>query len=181
MLWVRSLLMRMTVATGAIGLAWCGIQAAQQDRMVGSANAIDLAGYARFKVLRIWLPRSLDEIARGPTSYALTHTHSEFQRFLAARNQKDLWYALTARAYQRNGEYSDCTYVRYPYKESLYFLELLEVLAVAAGNSSPSGMAEFQESSVTVMPDEMLECDSRQVMCAFVRDLSAPTDRTTAR
>ena len=149
--------------------------------MLGPADTIDVAAYVRFKVLRIGLPRSLDELARGPTAYALTQAHSEFRRFLAARNQKDLWYAITTRAYQRNGEYSDCTYVRFPYKESLYFPELLEVLAVAAGNPSPSGMAEFQDASVTVMPDKMLAPASRQVMCGFLRDLAALTDPTTAR
>jgi hypothetical protein len=179
-LWVSSRFMEIAVAAGVIGLAWIGIHAPRQDRMLGSADARNVTGFVRFKVLRIWLPRSLDELAKAQTSSAVTQTHAKFQRFLATRNQKHLWYAITTRCYQGDGEFIDCTYIRHAYRETSYFEELLEVLAAAGGNPSPGGLTEFSEVSVAVMPDEILERDSQQAMCELLGDRSALTDHRFA-
>jgi len=176
------LFMQVSVVAAMIGLAWCGTHFAREDRMTGSADALDVSGIVRFEVLHLWLPRSLYELAKDANSLAVTRTHADFQRFLATRNQKDLWYAFTTRGFKHSGEISDCTYVRHPYRESLYFQELLEVLAVAAGHDSPSGMTEFSDATLTVVPDDFLERAPREAMRAllgdsFARAESASRDR----
>jgi hypothetical protein len=118
----------------------------------------------RTELLHLWLPRTLIELAQGQTGPSPMHTHQGLQGILEARRQRDLWYALTFRAHQVNGEFVDVTFIRWPYSDSGRFAELIDVMAVAAGEPPVDPAFGSANPTVSVLPDHLLNCEPRDVM-----------------
>jgi hypothetical protein len=110
----------------------------------------------RLEVLRLWLPEALIWLAKRQSLSAVIRDHEDLQQFLELQNVEDPCYALTIRAHQASGEFADITFIRHPYDEPHHFLELIDVLATAAGNPPPYTdpfKADFSTAAVQVVPE----------------------------
>jgi len=89
------------------------------------------------------------------------------QRLLDLDHQDDLWYALSIRGHQANGGFADITFIRRPYTDSECFPELLNVLAMAAGNPPDYPTVDFlnfSTASVHVMPTDLWKRGPREAI-----------------
>ena len=112
------------------------------------------------------VPQTLIELAKRQTLPSRIRTHEGLQRTLECLRQRDVWYALTVRAHKVNGERVDLTTIRWPYRDSRYFPELLDVLALAAGEPPSDPTPGFSNVSISVLPDDWLTREPREVMHA---------------
>jgi hypothetical protein len=71
-------------------------------------------------------------------------------------------------AYEANGEFSDVTCIRRPYDDSLYFPEVLAILATVAGNPPHEPNSDFSRASVHIVADEFLNGEPREVMAELL-------------
>jgi hypothetical protein len=122
----------------------------------------------RSEVLCIWLPQTLTELAKRQAQSRFVRTHEELQRFLDLKHQQTLWYALSMRAYDANGEFSDVTCIRRPYDDSLYFPEVVAILATVAGTPPHEPNSDFSRASVHIIADEFLNGEPREVMAELL-------------
>jgi hypothetical protein len=160
----RKLLTMIVIGGGSLGLTLFACHLARQDRAPEPANHPGSGIIVRSEVLRLWLPQTLIELAKRQTLPSRIRTHEELQRTLECLCQRDVWYALTARAHKVNGERVDLTTIRWPYRDSRYFPELLDVLALAAGEPPSDPTPGFSDVSISVLPDDSLKRAPREVM-----------------
>jgi hypothetical protein len=130
----------------------------------------------RSELLRLWLPRTLAELAKRQAQSPFVRTRDDLQQFLDLQHQQDLWYALTIRAYEVNGIFSDVTYIRKA-GDSLYFRELLDILATAAGNPPYSPTSDLSRASVHVIADQFMKGEPREVMAELLAYPAPTADR----
>ena len=128
----------------------------------------------RSELLRLWLPQTLTELAKRQSQFRVVRTHEELQRFLELQDRKDLWYALTMRGHQVNGDFVDITFIRWPYDDPLHFPELLEILATAAGNPPRDPDADFSTASVHIIANDSLNREPREVIAELLGHPSEP-------
>jgi hypothetical protein len=161
---VQKLLLICAIGGGSLALTHVALQSAHRDRKFKPGNDADGGIITRTELLQLWLPGTLIDLAQHQTGPSCMRTHQELQRILDGRQQRNLWYALTFRAYQVNGRFEDLTFIRWPYIDSARFPELLDILGVAAGE--PPSDANFGSSTptVSVLPDRLLNHDPREVM-----------------
>ena len=160
----RKLLTLIVIGGGSLELALFASHLAHQDREPEPDNHPGSGIIVRSEVLRLWLPQTLIELAKRQTSPSRIRTHEELQRTLECLRQREVWYALTARAHQVNGERVDLTTIRWPYHDSRYFPELLDVLALAAREPPSDPTPGFSNVSISVLPDDSLKREPRDVM-----------------
>jgi hypothetical protein len=160
----RKLLTLIVIGGGSLGLTIFACQLARQDRVPELENHPGSGIIVRSEVLRLWLPQTLIELAKRQTQPSRIRTHEELLRTLECLRQRDVWYALTARAHKVNGELVDLTTIRWPYRDSRYFPELLDVLALATGEPPSDPTPGFWNVSVSVLPDDSLTREPREVM-----------------
>jgi len=176
-LWGEKVLMGTLVVAALIGLAGLSSRVVRPDRQDEDNNRPDGGIIVRSEVLRLWLPEPLIVLAKRQSWAPVLRDHGELQRFLELDHQEDLWHALTIRGHQANGGFADITFIRRPYTDSQCFPELLNVLAVAAGNAPHSPTVDFLDfstASVHVMPSELWKRDPREAIAdlEFRRSLS---------
>jgi hypothetical protein len=160
----RKLFTLIVIGGGSLGLTLFASHLARQDRVPEPDNHPGSGIIVRSEVLRLWLPQTLIELAKRQTLPSRIRTHEELQRTLECLCQRDVWYALTARAHKVNGERVDLTTIRWPYRDSRYFPELLDVLALAAGEPPSDPTPGFSDVSISVLPDDSLKREPREVM-----------------
>ena len=78
------------------------------------------------------------ELANGATPVPEISIHQELQHVLARQNQRNLWYAVTIRGHQVNGEFIDLTIIRKPYDDPNGIPEMVQILDAVAGNPPPT-------------------------------------------
>jgi hypothetical protein len=132
-------------------------------------------GVVRSEVRRIWLPRTLIELMQRHSQSRLPETHTELCQVLKHEKLENVWYALTMRAHHAGGGLSDLTVVRRPYSESLYFAELLAVLATTAGHPPTFRDSDFSQATVQVLSDEISNRAPQEAMAELL-DQRRPTD-----
>ena len=128
----------------------------------------------RSEVIRLYLPRTLIELANHQTQQPPLQTHEELRRSLEARHHRDLWYALTVRGFQVNGEFADTTFIRRPYAEPDRFAEFLEIMAAATVSPLDLGK-NLSSATVHLIPDELSERDPREVITELIGQSPPPT------
>ena len=121
----------------------------------------------RSEVLCLWLPEPLHELAKRPSQSPVPRSHEEFQRFLERDHQEDLWYALTIRGHQANGDFADLTFIRHPYTDSQHFQELLALVDTMAGNPPRHPTTDLSTASVHVIQRESWRREPRDVLAGL--------------
>ena len=159
-----TLVIWLVTGAGLTALATVAYDVARLDQAQEASGQPGGGIIIRSEVLRVWLPQSLIDLAKRQTQPSMIRTLEELQRILEDRNQRDVWYALTSRGHQASGEFIDLTVIRWPYRDSRYFPELLDVLAVASGHPASEPGADFSDVSISVLPDDVLEREPRDVM-----------------
>jgi hypothetical protein len=136
---------------------------ARQDQLAGSDNEPGDGIIVRSEVIRLYLPRKMIELANRPTQQTPLRTHDDLRRRLEIEHHRDLWYALTARGLQVNGEFVDLTFIRRPFDEPDRFPEFREILAAVTGNP-PDLWMNLSSARVQLIPDELSGRDPREVI-----------------
>jgi len=168
-------------AAGVIGLARLAVHVTRQDQELETANRPGAGIIVRSELIQIWLPQTLTELAQGQPRFRVVRTHDELQRFLELEDREDLWYALTTRGFQVNGEFVDITLIRRPYDDALHFGELPDILAMAAGNRPRHADADISIASVQIIAQELLNCEPRAVMAELVAQCHQAPDSRRCR
>jgi hypothetical protein len=118
----------------------------------------------RSEVRHIWLPETLIELKQRGSPPRFPETHAELCRVLKLEKLESVWYALTMRGHHAGGGFSDVTVVRRPYDESLYFAELLGVVATAAGDLPNDPESDFSTATIQVIAREASKRAPLEVM-----------------
>jgi hypothetical protein len=165
-IWGSKIFMVLVFAAGAMGLTYFASVMSKKDQNLADGDQGGAGIIVRLELLHIWLPPALIELVEREPSSGAIRTHEELKRFLDHLGRQNLWYALTARGHQANGELVDLPFVRQPYKEHVLFPEFLKILAMAAENSTD----EFSSASVHVLTEEIARCEIRDVMAELKRN-----------
>ncbi len=171
--WGEQLLMLIVVLVVAI--AWISIGKTLPGRGLepdeGPGSGIDI----RVEVVDIWLPVTLIDLARKPSASCVPQSHQELRTLLERSGQQNLWFALSTRHYQINGGVAVITYIRRPCFEPENFRELLNVLAIEAGNPLLDLSLFDSGCSVHILPKEMEEREPREVVDQLVGPQYSPS------
>jgi hypothetical protein len=155
------------IGVGSIGLAFFASNMARQDRLAGFDDEPGSGIMIRSEVIRLYLPRTIIELAKRQTQQPALRTHDDLRRNLELQHQQNLWYALTVRGLQVNGELVDLTFIRRPYSDPARFAEFLDVLAAVTGNP-PDLWRNLSSAGVTFIPDELSVREPREVMSELI-------------
>ena len=160
---------------GSIGLTFFASSLARQDQLAGSDNEPGDGIIVRSEVIRLCLPRTLIELAKRQTQQPPIRTHEDLRRRLEVQHHRDLWYAVTVRGLQVNGEFVDLTFIRTPYTEPARFAEFLEVLAAVTGNP-PDLWRNLSSATVHLIPETLSERDPREVISELIGQHQWPAE-----
>ncbi len=160
--------MGIVIAVALAGLTGLASQVTRQDQELELASSPGSGIVVRSDVLGIWLPYSIFELANGATPVPEISTHEELQHVLERQKQKNLWYALTIRGHQVNGEFVDLTIVRRPYDDPHGIAEMVQVLDAVAGNPPRTPARDFSTASVHIIPDDSLNREPREVIAELL-------------
>jgi hypothetical protein len=174
-----NILTMIVIIAAVMALTLFATHVTRQPQECEPADAISAAIIVRSELLRLWLPRTLAELAKRQAQSPIVRTHDDLQQFLDLQHQQDLWYALSIRAYQANGIFSDVTYIRKA-DDSEYFRELVEILAAAAGNPPYYPTMDLSRASVHVIADEFLKREPREVMAELLGQPAPTADRESS-
>lgn len=169
--------MGFVVVAGAVGLTRLAAHVSRSDPIVDAADSADGSAFDRVDVLRIWLPRTLTELARHPSRRQVMRSHENFRRFLEERHEENLWYAYIDRVYQRSGNHCDCAYVKHPYSDPFAFPELCYLLNGVAEDPPTFEAPSFANVTCSIIPDECLNQDGRVAVSRLFDDLYGQSDR----
>jgi hypothetical protein len=167
-IWASRIFMVLVLAAGGMALTDFASHVDKKDQNLADADQAGAGIIVRSEMLHIWLPPTFLEWATCHASSEVMRTHEDLRRFLEIRGKEKLWYAMTTRAHQTNGEFVDLPFVRQPYNEPTLFPQFLAILAVATENSSDEATDELSSTSVHVLPEES-KCESRDVMAELQR------------
>ena len=159
--------MTIIFVAAVLGLICFADLVTRQGPELAPADRSGLGIIVRSEVLRLWMPEAT-EMAICQLQRPALQTHKELKRFLELHDQKGLWYALTARAYQANGHCVDLTFVRQPYKDSAHFPEFLAILAAADSRPPCNRTVEFSRVSVHVIAGDLSKREPREVMAELL-------------
>jgi hypothetical protein len=167
-IWGGNVVMAIAVVTAGVGLTRFGSHVAQQADKLEPVEAGGAGVIVRSEVLCLWLPPALSESAKRESQSGVSRTHEDLRRFLDAQHQQDLWYALTMRGFQVNGDFTDLTIIRRPYDDRAHLPALLDILATAAGERPREPAGEFANATVRVIPKELLKLEPRQAVAELL-------------
>jgi hypothetical protein len=153
--WGGNVRMKVALAAAGIGLAQLDSCTIQPDQQLDSSNRPGEGSIVRSEVLRLWSPGTLISLADRQARSPVVRDHGGLRRFLEAQNEEGLWYALTMRGHQVNGDFADITFIRRPYEEHQHFPEFLAVLAAVAGNPPDHSIAGFSTATIQVLSEEI--------------------------
>ena len=163
-------------AAGMFGLTCLPLPADREGQALESAHNLGSGIIVRSELLELWLPETLTKLAQRPSQALGLRSHEELQRYLEAEGRKDVWYALTTRAHQVNGDFVDITVIRWPYSEPLQFAELREILARAGGDPANDSDAGGPPAAVRILQQDELVREPRQVMAELLGHRSSAAD-----
>ena len=166
--WGSALLMMMVLGGGVIGLIGLSVHIARQDTEIEPTHHSGAGMIVRSEPVHLWLPRTLTELAQRQSRSGVILSHEDLRRFLEVEGRRDLWYAMTARAYQVNGDATDITIIRWPYDDATHLPELLEILATVGGNPPHRPDADFSKATVHMIGPESQKCEPREVMAEML-------------
>jgi hypothetical protein len=173
--------MVLVFAAGAIGLTCFASQVSNQDQKLAAANQLSSGINVRSEVLDIWLPAALIELAKSESPTRVIRTHENLMRFLERCGQKNVWYAMTLRLHQADGDFVDIAFIRQPYRQLCLFSEFLVILAVAAGDSPDKPPDEFSTTFVHLLPESLLKRDPRDAIADLLADPAPPLNAENIR
>ena len=104
-IWRGNAFMTIVIVAAVVGFSRFGSDANRQAQKLEPADRAGAHVFVRSEVLRVWLPRTLTELARRESQSRSIRSHEELRRILELQHQQDLWYALTMRAHQADGEF----------------------------------------------------------------------------
>jgi hypothetical protein len=162
------------IVAAMIVLTHLGSHASRPDRGPEADNQPDGGIVVRSELRQIWLPVTLTELAEQQSRAPVVRDHAGLKRLLEVRDQRDLWYALTARAHQVNGGFADITVIRRPYHDPEYFPELLAVLATAAGDPPRDSDTDFSTASIHIIAEELARREPRGAIVELLDDPPPP-------
>jgi hypothetical protein len=165
------LILGIVVVAGVFGLIRFAGHIAQQDQAHSSADSLAFVSVDHYEVVRIWVPAPLVELARSPARSVVTRSHADLRRFLENSHEQALWYAFTNRMYQRDGSYSDCTYLRHPYDDPVLLPELAHLLAGVHNRPPEWEIGVYAHTSFGVVPDQLVKREWRLVVGQLLDDL----------
>jgi hypothetical protein len=171
--WGGTFFMTIVLAAGVMGLACLSCHVTRQDQELNPANFPGAGIVVRSELIRLWLPETLIDLAQRQSQSRVVRTHGELQRFLELEDRKDLWYAITTRGHQVNGNFVDITVIRRPYADPFDFAEFLDVLATVTGNPPVDPGTDSSQVSVHILAEGLLKCDPREVMAELLAHTSA--------
>ena len=166
--WGGTLWMMTVLGGGAIGLIDLSHHVARQDQEIEPTDHSGAGLIVRSEPVHLWLPQILTELAQRQSQSPVIRSHEDLRRFLEVEGRQDLWYAMTARGYQVNGEATDITVIRWPYDDAPHLPELLEILATVAGNRSRHPDAVFSRAAIHIVGNELRKCKPREVMAEML-------------
>jgi hypothetical protein len=152
------------ILAAAIGISHLPSQATRPSRQLELDDGPAAGIIVRAELLHLWLPESLTELAGRQPESAVVPTHQELRSLLERLGQESLWYALTFRCHQVDGDAADVTFTRQPYDDPQYFQEFLAVLATAAGNPPRHSAADFSKATVHLIPGDLSKSQPREAM-----------------
>ena len=148
--------MGIVIAVALAGLTGLASQVTRQDQELELASSPGSGIVVRSDVLGLWLPCSMFEVANDVTPLQEISSHRELQHVLERQKQKNLWYALTIRGHQVNGEFIDLTIIRKPYADLNGIPEMVQILDAVAGHPPRTPAMDFSTASVHIIPDDSL-------------------------
>jgi hypothetical protein len=157
-----------------IGLIWLVSLDGGRGGEAEHGNHSGSGAIMREEVLCLWLPGTLCAPSERSNELARLRTHEELRDWLRARNEEDLWYALTSRGHQENGGYADRTVIRCPGQDPSLFEEVMAVLATAGGNPPRYLLVDFSTAIVRRIPDEIRDREPRDAMVDLLGLASTP-------
>ena len=157
-------------AAGVLALAMIPVPEARDAQEPGAASSPGAGIIVRAEPIRLWIPRALFELGQTQPRCRVINSHSELRRALERENLKHLWYAVTMRAYQANGEILDITLTRRPFDDADYFAQLQDILAATQNAASAAGSSS-SPVSIHIIPQEY-EC--REPLKVMAQMLSQP-------
>jgi hypothetical protein len=104
------------------------------------------------RVTHIWLPEPLVNLAKRECWSALPRRHEQVRNILADEEGHGFFYAFTRQLGYANGSVEYMDYIRYSIREPQKLQELVDVMAVVAGNPPPYRTTEFSNALVHVVP-----------------------------
>ena len=173
--WEGKTLMTIIFVAAVLGLICFADLVTRQGPELAPADRPGVGIIVRSEVLRLWMPEAT-ELAICQLQCPALQTHKELKQFLELHDQKGLWYALTARAYQVNGHFFDLTFVRQPYKEPTHFPEFLGIVAKADGCPPRDRIVDFSRGSIHVIAGDLSKHEPREVMAELLGHLSPAAD-----
>jgi hypothetical protein len=168
-IWASRIFMVLVLAAGGMALTDFTSDGDKKDQNLADGDQPGAGIIVRSEVLHIWLPPAFVEWATRQPSSGVMRTHEDLKRFLELRGEEKLWFAMTVRAHQTNGNSLDMPVVRQPYSEPILFPQFLDILAVAAENSSDDATDNFSSASVHVLPEKSMKCERWEVMAELQR------------
>jgi hypothetical protein len=104
------------------------------------------------RVTHIWLPEPLLNLAKRERWSAMPQRHEQTRKVLAGEVGHAYFYALRVQLGRADNKAGYIVYVRYPNLEQDNVHELMDVMAVAAGNPPPYRTIDFSNAVVRVVP-----------------------------
>jgi hypothetical protein len=169
--------MALVLAGALFALTRFAKHAARPDQELDADNIPGGGVFVRTEALRLWVPEELSELVRRDESESAAPVRGELERCLEQRRRKGLWYALTTRAYQVDGRFTDLTVVRRPYDNPQHFSELLELLASLAGEVPGDSIEDFSTLKIHVLPEELSRADPSEIIGGLLEDASIAEGR----
>lgn len=175
--WRDTFFSLIVIGGGVLGLILFSFKVARRDAESAASNFPGAGIVVRSELVHLWLPQTLLELARGDSRSSMVRTHADLRRWLESDGRKDLWYAITTRGYQVNGELREGTVIRWPYNDATHFAELLDTLATADESPPRSFGPDNAKPRIHILPEELLEHDPRAVMADLLRNFPTDTGR----
>jgi hypothetical protein len=164
LIWGGNVWMKVALAAAVIGLARLASGTTQPDQQLDCSDRPGEGTIVSSEILRLWSPGTLTNLVRRQARSPVVRDHGCLRRWLESQDEKDLWYALTVRGHQVNGDFADITFIRRPYEEHQHFPEFLAVLATVAGNPPHQPTADFSTASVQILPEEISRRDPPEII-----------------
>jgi hypothetical protein len=167
--WTGTLLRMMIFAAGVLALATIPVPEAREPQEPGVASSPGAGIIVRSERIRLWMPRTLIELGQRQPGRRVINSHTELRRTLECENLKHLWYAVTMRAHQANGEFVDITLTRQPYAAADSFAELQDILAATQNAASDAGPdSRSSRVSIHIIPQEYEKRAPLEVMAQML-------------
>jgi hypothetical protein len=161
-------------AAGLVCLACGGPDSSpglQPDDDPGSGEVVSVA------VTRLWVPRTMMELANHKTEWAVIRSRQDLQAFLSARRMTDLWFAFSTRSRQASGREIEITYIHRPYSDLLDARFFKAGLSMVAGERPSRSLEDWSNARIDAIPEDLAGHDPRETLAAIRVRLAEADER----